>query len=950
MVDLLPIQDVYGNLLASGLWQLITSRPLQSDYPRLSLSDELLSEVGRRVDWLLEQDGMAPFGRDDGEPFRRLLMRPELPSLFGHMFVLMDAGRTARRPKPREKPQAVDALAVLWAQESGRKQEDARIDVGHLYTNLQQVASELIRIAIAKDELTGSTAMLSEGTHLLVEQIEAVSRQLELLRDPDLDEREVRDFVARLKDAVRARFTKVDLADVHDRARVDLNDIFVEPRLSAGISLDVDDTPQDWGLADTLMSARRVVILGDPGAGKTTVLHRTCTGIASLQAVHEPPLVPLFVTLRTYMPSGLSLTEYLERSAARDYEMQTVPKGAIEYLLTSGQGFLLLDGLDEILDSSGRRTARDRVESLVRQYPQCRVAVTSRVVGYAEAPLDRNLFAHFRVRDFGPRQIRDYANKWYRLVGQHAQDAEPKALAFLRESEELDDLRSTPLLLALLCALFNEEHTIPRQRAEIYERCARLLFDRWDARRRIRPQLPAEEYVREFIQDLARWFLEEPERREGVPTPELEAQATRFLADRVYGSSARAAAPAREFVDFLSGRAWVLSGIGGRGDSELFKFTHNSFLEYFAAEDMLASADSTEELARTVVQYELADERHLVNQLALQLRARRQAGSSDEILRYLITSAAADRVTLYRFALRALPGLRPKPAAARHLAETLADHFCTSVPSTDPVEAITQLNLARPEVIEVVTGALITRLGHHLNGGNDDQAIRALEVLGWCGHNGMEPLADAARAELARSDGLVARLHGTERSAAAMLAIIDLSSCAAVAADHGVASLCDEIEVSVSGRRLRPLVLGAALRRIESDEAGAWGDRGLLAELLARPDWALGGSASTRWSMHLSTDARLNLEAVDDDDLFVSAMMAGIAAHALPGYASRMRFQSALSQHSGSVADLSNAVLDARLASPAAAVPTRMRLKAHAEQLGITGDRRDRLLYVGSSL
>src|SRR5207247_8420673 len=87
---------------------------------------------------------------------------------------------------------------------------------------------------------------------------------------------------------------------------------------------------------------------------------------------------------------------------------------------------------------------------------------------------------------FNDRQVADYASRWFKLDA--ALDTEQRKWmtdGFMRESEIARDLRVNPLVLSLLCGLYSSVHYIPRNRPEIYEKCAELLFETWDRSRGI---------------------------------------------------------------------------------------------------------------------------------------------------------------------------------------------------------------------------------------------------------------------------------------------------------------------------------------------------------------------------------------------------------------------------------------------------------------------------------
>src|SRR5262249_44862808 len=127
--------------------------------------------------------------------------------------------------------------------------------------------------------------------------------------------------------------------------------------------------------------------------------------------------------------------------------------------------------------------------------------------GYAEAGLDPALFRICALAPFDNERVESYVLRWF-AVDDGSLPAERAGLAasFLRESAAIGDLRSSPLLLSVLCAMYATDHYIPGNRGEVYERCALMVFERWDRMRGIARTLGFTGRVRSAVRELA-WTL-----------------------------------------------------------------------------------------------------------------------------------------------------------------------------------------------------------------------------------------------------------------------------------------------------------------------------------------------------------------------------------------------------------------------------------------------------------
>jgi predicted NACHT family NTPase len=123
----------------------------------------------------------------------------------------------------------------------------------------------------------------------------------------------------------------------------------------------------------------------------------------------------------------------------------------------TGRAFVIVDGVDELGDSSKRSDFIDLVDTFSTAYPLTRIIVTSREVGYDEADLDEEAFPVVVIRPFDEGLVSRYARLWFGLENQ-PQLVEP----FLAESERVSDIRNSPLVLFLLCTLYQASKAFPR--------------------------------------------------------------------------------------------------------------------------------------------------------------------------------------------------------------------------------------------------------------------------------------------------------------------------------------------------------------------------------------------------------------------------------------------------------------------------------------------------------
>jgi hypothetical protein len=386
---------------------------------------------------------------------------------------------------------------------------------------------------------------------------------------------------------------------------------------------------------------------------------------------------------------------------------------------------VIFDGLDELLDTSQRRGISDRIERFCAEYPLAPVLVTSRVVGYEQARLDISQFVTFRLGSFGPCQVREYASKWFALDEEAHPDA---ADAFAAESETIPDLRSNPLLLSLLCILYRGAGSLPRNRSQIYEQCANLLYRRWDAQRRIHFELRSDHLLEPTIRHLAWWLFTGRNSDESVTEHELVLVTAEFLHGRGVETANEAAAIARDFVAFCRGRMWVFTDVGTtRSGERLYSFTHRTFLEYFAAAHLAFDSDSPEELARILTPRLEKDEWPVVAELALQIKDQTSTDGARRAYAILLehqargTKASAN---ILRFLATTLRSVDPSPAMIRSLSHKVFTSSAT--PGTRGVEPLVR---TCGEYREVVMDELHEVMREAVDSGDSSRLRRCVRLL-----------------------------------------------------------------------------------------------------------------------------------------------------------------------------------------------------------------------------
>ncbi|HVT18578.1 MAG TPA: HEAT repeat domain-containing protein [Thermoanaerobaculia bacterium] len=347
-------------------------------------------------------------------------------------------------------------------------------------------------------------------------------------------------------------------------------------------------------IEELIKGNRVVVVLGNPGGGKTTLLKRVA--LAEARAGR----IPLFIELGRFAAwvrdasSGeppRTLPAFILRSLA-EQEVQ-LAEDELEKWLRSGECTLLLDGLDEVWDVHWRnRVSEAAMATLQRYRGTARAIVTSRIVGYKSAPLTGEI-VHCTIRDLEPSAIKEFVERWFewmRKYGAHSSvtgysaggDDARRILVAIQSSDHISRLARNPLMLTVLLLIYHQGSRLPERRIELYEKCTEAFVDSIDAVRfepKERP-IPGNLSGREVRDLLVPLAFDLHGRGQRLPTAhEVEQSFASTLASDRGLSLADARLLSRDLLLYIRERTGLFVE---RGLNE-YGFVHLTFEEYFAA-------------------------------------------------------------------------------------------------------------------------------------------------------------------------------------------------------------------------------------------------------------------------------------------------------------------------------------------------------------------------------
>ena len=362
-----------------------------------------------------------------------------------------------------------------------------------------------------------------------------------------------------------------------------------------------------------------LVILGDPGAGKSSFINRLLSGLAAKQWGGESAMLEkwphahcfpvralvreLVVALEKSRPeSGKKegalqrqkrlneiVFQHLAAKLKEDYDAEDFAP-ALREEIADGHCLIVFDGLDEA-PTVPRVLAREAIEAFCAENPGSRVIVTCRVRSY-EGQTRLAACKHVTLAPFDDGQIERFIQRWYDAlihVDHFTLEKGEEKKASLRNAVGHMDktLVQNPLLLTTMAVIHANNVELPKQRVKLYKKASDLLLLRWQEEKAGKITLfeeiglKDENKLHQALWELG-WRAQQADRdsgsAQGADLPEDEAVK---ILKRNFSGVEFPLTAAEKFLDFVDHSAGLLSGRGG-GESRTYGFPHRTFQEYFA--------------------------------------------------------------------------------------------------------------------------------------------------------------------------------------------------------------------------------------------------------------------------------------------------------------------------------------------------------------------------------
>lgn len=269
-------------------------------------------------------------------------------------------------------------------------------------------------------------------------------------------------------------------------------DLYVYPKR---IRVELQEQIKKVPLLDVIgLENNHLVILGQPGAGKTTSMKFICQSIFFDENFYNSKFkYPLLIKLREfnhplkskndagiiieyiYNTLGLKVKNSKEESISVE-QLNRAKKNLVYDILEKSKVLLIIDGFDELNFKSHKEIVREEIAEMASYLEDAKIILTSRNADYNYS---NESVAIYEICPLIESQVEDFAIKWLGV------DNAPKFIEAVKKSP-YHDTSIRPLTIAHLCAIYERIGKIPDKPKTVYKKIINLLLEEWDEQRGIK--------------------------------------------------------------------------------------------------------------------------------------------------------------------------------------------------------------------------------------------------------------------------------------------------------------------------------------------------------------------------------------------------------------------------------------------------------------------------------
>jgi predicted NACHT family NTPase len=365
-------------------------------------------------------------------------------------------------------------------------------------------------------------------------------------------------------------------------------------------------------LTHLLSTHNRLLIIGEPGGGKTTFLRFiACVLAKDILGQGEPgrklhlgfseerlPLIPIWIRLSAVAGALKKGRTDIGETGVWRVLSETMAElfgraqaALLQKFLDDGRCALLLDGLDEEPNPNVRKQMVAVTDAVLHHWGKNLIVLSSRPFGYqAVSALENMATAH--IDAFGEDEILEFLNRWATALFPDEEERSHKAYlpelkAAVLNIPRIRRMAKNPVMLTCLCVVHWNEKKLPEGKADLLEAVLRWLLNAKEEKREARGYHNT--FAEECFKSLALAMTKHANGKQSQADLAWAAEQLEnpFL-DEMGVSGARLR---RKGMDFLEAEMLDSGVVEQAGPGEL-RFWHLTFQEHYAAKALVELSDS----------------------------------------------------------------------------------------------------------------------------------------------------------------------------------------------------------------------------------------------------------------------------------------------------------------------------------------------------------------------
>ncbi|MEA5533355.1 NACHT domain-containing protein [Crocosphaera sp. XPORK-15E] len=329
---------------------------------------------------------------------------------------------------------------------------------------------------------------------------------------PNLTQEELKDLYCQSLEQIKENYQYIKL--FHTKKQIKLQDQYIpiqvtlERRFTHQIEtirnygiLDLDskdayatkrfkdeiETKVDWKAAKK--DHKKIMVLADPGMGKSTLLRMEVVTAVKEQLEKlqrgqntqvDQVIIPLFIRLSELAKQTGEIIDIIPSILKVNYpKIIDKIEDYLQEKLTQGKCLLLLDALDEV-PKDQRLQLSQKLNRFLKNYP-CPIICTSRIVGYGGNFIDGA--KEVEIVPFDDQKTAEYIETWFNNADGNLDNDTVSAAGLINELKnkpQIQGLAQNPLLLSLLCSLYQSKGlTLPARRTQVYQKAVNYILSQW---------------------------------------------------------------------------------------------------------------------------------------------------------------------------------------------------------------------------------------------------------------------------------------------------------------------------------------------------------------------------------------------------------------------------------------------------------------------------------------